>query len=220
MNYTREFPIEPQVSCLLVIDVQNFAYELVKSVASDTPSTESEIDENFFRRELDSSVLPNITGLLSTCREAGIEVIYTVIESLTEDGRDRSLDYKISGFHVPKGTHGAKVINSVAPVNDEIVLGKTSSNPFVSTNIDYLLRNLGVQNLIVCGLFTDQCVESAVRSACDLGYRVCLAEDACLSYKISAHNRSLESMSGYCIQRSTNEIVQEICNKVAIEQSL
>ena len=217
MNYTRGFLIEPQVSCLLVIDVQNFAYELVKSAASDILNTKSEADEEIFLRGLDGSVLPNIADLLKTCRETGIEIIYTVIESLTEDGRDRSLDYKISGFHVPKGTCGAKVISSIAPRNDEIVLSKTSSNPFVSTNIDYLLRNLGVQNLIVCGLFTDQCVESAVRSACDLGYRVCLVEDACLSYKISAHNRSLESMRGYCFQRSTSILVQEISKKVAIQ---
>ena len=58
-------------------------------------------------------------------RGAGIEVMYTTIESLTKDGRDRSLDYKITGFHVPKGSWDGKVIDEIAPGDDEIVLPKT-----------------------------------------------------------------------------------------------
>lgn len=44
-----------------------------------------------------------------SCRAAGVEVLYTVIQSLTADGRDRSLDYKISGFHIPPGSSDAQV---------------------------------------------------------------------------------------------------------------
>jgi ureidoacrylate peracid hydrolase len=123
--------------------------------------------------------LPNMQRLQAACRAAGIEVIYTVIESLTRDGRDRSLDYKITGFHVPKGSWDAKVLDGIAPGDDEIVLPKTSSSVFISTNIDYVLRNLGVRQLAVAGLVTDQCIESAVRDACDLGYLVTLVTDAC-----------------------------------------
>ena len=52
---------------------------------------------------------PKWTQLRDTCREAGVEVMYTVIQSLTADGRDQSLDYKISGFHVPPGSWDAEV---------------------------------------------------------------------------------------------------------------
>jgi nicotinamidase-related amidase len=95
-----------------------------------------------------------------------------VIESLTADGRDRSLDYKISGFHVPKGSWDAQVLEAVAPTADEMVLPKTSSSAFMSTALDMVLRNLGIKHLMICGGLTDQCVESAVRDACDLGYLV------------------------------------------------
>ena len=54
-------------------------------------------------------VSPIWTGLRDACRDAGIEVMYTVIQSLTADGRDQSLDYKISGFHVPPGSFDAQV---------------------------------------------------------------------------------------------------------------
>ena len=86
--------------------------------------------------------------LQAAARKAGIEVMYTTIESLTLDGRDRSLDYKITGFHVPKGSWDGKVIDELAPQGDEIWLPKTSSSVFVSTHIDYILRNLGVKQLI------------------------------------------------------------------------
>jgi nicotinamidase-related amidase len=88
-------------------------------------------------------VLPNLERLIGTARETGAEVIYTVIENLTRDGRDRSLDYKISGIFVAKGSSEAKVVDAIAPADDDIVLAKTSSSLFNSTSCDYLLRNLG-----------------------------------------------------------------------------
>ena len=86
-------------------------------------------------------------------------MVQTTIESLTLDGRDRSLDYKITPIHVPKGSWDARPIDEIAPQGDEIVIPKTSSSVFVSTNIDYVLRNLGVRQLVIGGLLTDQCVE-------------------------------------------------------------
>jgi len=89
--------------------------------------------------------------------------MYTVIEALTRNGRDLSLDYKISGLVVPRGSWDAKVLDAIAPAEDEIVLPKTSSSVFISTNIDYVLRNLGVKSLIVC---TDRSVHRLDRSGC------------------------------------------------------
>ena len=76
---------------------------------------------------------PTCRALQAKCREKGIEVMYTTIESLTLDGRDRSLDYKITGFNVPKGSWDGKVIDQIAPEGDEIVLPKSSSSVFIST---------------------------------------------------------------------------------------
>lgn len=47
---------------------------------------------------------------VQAARACKIEVMYTVIQSVTADGRERSLDYKISGFHVPPGCWDAKVL--------------------------------------------------------------------------------------------------------------
>ncbi len=126
------------------------------------------------------------------------------------DGRDRSLDYKISGITVPKGSWDAQIPDVVAPQDDEIVIPKTSSSVFISTNIDYLLRNLGIRSLIIAGLLTDQCVDFAVRDACDLGYLVTLVTDACATHTDERHNSSLRNNRGYCRQVTTADLVAEI----------
>jgi ureidoacrylate peracid hydrolase len=71
-----------------------------------------------------------------------------------------------------------QVLACCAPGPDDIVLPKTSSSVFCSTNVDYVLRALGVKYLILAGCVTDQCVESAVRDACDLHYFVTLITGA------------------------------------------
>ncbi len=164
----------------------------------------------FFFQSLRETALPNMQRLQAACRRARIEVVYAVIENMTQDGRDRSLDYKISGLDVPRGSWDAKVVDELAPGPDEMIFPKTSSNVFVSTNIDYVLRNLGVRSLMIGGLVTDQCVEGAVRDACDLGYLVTLATDACTTYSAERHAQSLIGIRGYCRQRRTDQLVEEI----------
>jgi ureidoacrylate peracid hydrolase len=148
--------------------------------------------------------------LQKACRQAGVEVMYTVIESLTQDGRDMGLDYKISGLFCPRGSHDARVIDAITPRGDEIVIPKTSSSVFISTNIHYVLGNLGVKHLIVCGLLTDQCVDSTVRDACDYGYLVTLVTDACATLSAERHASSIANNRGYCRQCTTEGLIAEL----------
>lgn len=207
---TREIPLEPEGAALLFVDVQNF------SVRRDGGDFASVADEDiaeeygYYFDRLAHVAIPNMQRLQSASRTAGLEVMYTTIESLTKDGRDRSLDYKISGFNVPRGSSDGKVIEEISPGDDEIVLPKTSSSVFVSTHIDYILRNLGVKQLVICGVLTDQCVESAVRDACDLGYLVTLVPDACATYSEERHENTLRAIKGYCRQTTTDQLMEEL----------
>ena len=212
MTLSRNKSLIPAESALLFIDVQNFAAHPQGAEFKDLEADEFEEKYGWFFQQLGDSVIPNMQRLQSACRDANIEVMYTTIESLTEDGRDRSLDYKITGFNVPKGSWDGKVIDQIAPQRDEIVLPKSSSSVFISTNIDYLLRNLGVRQLVISGLITDQCVESAIRDACDLGYLVTQITDACLTYSIERHSRSIDSIKGYCRQITTDQMTEELRN--------
>ncbi|BCH26267.1 hypothetical protein MesoLjLc_61860 [Mesorhizobium sp. L-8-10] len=210
---TREIPLDPKASALLFIDVQNFSVRRDGGEFKDLPDAEISGQYAYYFDRLRSLAIPNMQRLQKAFREAGIEVLYTTIENLTKDGRDRSLDYKITGFNVPKGSWDGKVIDELAPGDDEIVLPKSSSSVFVSTHIDYLLRNLGVRQVVMAGLLTDQCVESAVRDACDLGYLVTLVPDACGTYSQERHDNSLRTIKGYCRQVSTDELIREISGK-------
>lgn len=210
MTLTRDVPLIPDQSALLFIDVQNFsARRDGGEFAGMTPDAVN-ARHGWFFDELDARVIPNMQALQAACRRAEIEVMYTTIESLTLDGRDRSLDYKITGFNVAKGSWDGKVIDQIAPIGDEIVLPKSSSSVFVSTHIDYILRNLGVKQLVLSGLLTDQCVESAVRDACDLGYLVTLVSDACLTFTQERHDNSLRTIKGYCRQITTAGLIAEL----------
>jgi ureidoacrylate peracid hydrolase len=100
---SREVPIDAAHAALLIIDVQNYC-----------AGAKAEKSE-YFLRSLRDTVLPNVRRLQFACRGAGIEVIYSVIENMTRDGRDRSLDYKISGIDVPRGSSDAQVLDEIAP---------------------------------------------------------------------------------------------------------
>src|SRR5271167_4442013 len=207
---SREIEIEPKHAALLLVDVQNYNCSKDGGEYAHLEAAEKERRYGYFFRTLQESALPNMARLQQACRRAGIEVTYTVVESMTADGRDRSLDYKITGFHVPKGSPDAKMVSELAPRGDEMLFPKTSSSVFISTNIDYVLRNLGTKYLIIAGCLTDQCVDSAVRDACDLGYLVTVPTDACLTLSAERQEWSLRNNRGYCRQCTTRELLMEI----------
>ena len=207
---SREVPIDPAHAALLFIDVQNYTARPDGGEYASLTETERDARYGWFFHALRDTAVPNMQRLQAACRRAKIEVMYTVIEALTRDGRDLSLDYKISGLFVPRGSWDARVLDAIAPAGDEIVLPKTSSSVFISTNIDYVLRNLGVKSLIVAGVLTDQCIDSAVRDACDLGYLVTVPTDACATLSQERHDWSLRNNRGYCRQMTTEALVAEI----------
>ena len=76
-----------------MIDTQNYVWNA--DVAARHP---------YFDETLRRVVMPNLQRLLAAFRATGGEVMYTVMENLTDDGRDRSLDYKLSKFFIAKGS--------------------------------------------------------------------------------------------------------------------
>jgi nicotinamidase-related amidase len=210
---TRETPIVPARTALLVVDMQNYCAQPGEgSLAKPDP------EYAYYRERLETTVIPNLQRLIRAFRESGTEVLYTVIESLTRDGRDRSLDHKHSNIHVPRDSRGGRVIDALAPGDDEIVLPKSSSGVFNSTNIEYVLRNLDVGYLVIAGVYTNQCVESAVRDAADRGFMVTLVEDCCATKTKAWHMAALETLKGYGRIRSGDQVIAELGEQRAAAQ--
>ena len=154
-------------------------------------------------------ITPNIRRLLSAFRERKMEVIHTCVQSLTKDGRDRSLEHKNLGVHCLPGSKEAQIIEELAPGEDEIVLSKTCGSVFNGTMIDYILRNIGIQNLVVVGVVTSGCVENAVRDAADLSYLVVLVEDACATWTAEKHAAAIFAMDETSAKvKSTDRMLQ------------
>jgi nicotinamidase-related amidase len=202
---TRERDLLPGRAALLVVDVQNGTYNEAQRV----------IRPEFFEAATDK-VIPNIARAVAACRATGIEVIYTVIENQTEDGRDRSLDYKLSNFFIGKGSWEARVLDAIAPRPDELVIPKTSSSVFNSTNLDYLLRNIGIADLAVAGFLTDQCIDHTVKDAADRGYYPVCLHDACMANSRARHAAALECFAGYCRMMDTEAFVGLVGKGAAI----
>ena len=205
----RDRAIVPARTALLSIDMQNAEWSPDQAERARQGGTPEAAKRSFLER-LETIVIPNQQRLQAAARAANIEVIFTVIESLTLDGREISLDHKISGLFFPKGSWEAQVIPDVAPRDNEIVIPKTSSGIFNSTNIDYILRNLGIEFLVIYGVSTDQCVETAVRDAADRGFLVTLVEDGCAAEEDARHEAAIRAVGGhYCRVRSTDEMIAE-----------
>ncbi|MHC8350205.1 cysteine hydrolase family protein [Pseudomonas sp. RT4P38] len=197
----RDLPFVTDHTALLLVDMQRAWLEPQFDPHLNGP------DAEYFLTRARLQVMPNQRRLLSAFRNAGQNVLHTIIESLTADGRDRSLDHKLSDMHLPKGSPQARIIDDLTPAENEIVLPKTSSGVFNSTNIDYVLRNLGTRHLIIAGIVTDQCVDMAVRDAADRGYLVTLVEDACATYTAERHQACLNAIKGYCWITDTQTVL-------------
>jgi len=196
---SRIHPIQKGNTALLIIDVQNGTY-----------NAQEQSKRPYFYQEATQKTIPNIAKLLKSCRDSSIEVIYTTIESLTIDGRDRSLDYKLSGFNFAKGCWESQVITELQPLDDEIVLPKTSSSLFNSTTFDYILKNIGIEQIIVTGFLTDQCVDHTIRDGADRGYLMICASDGCNTESSQRHLQALSAFGGYCRIAKADELLKEI----------
>jgi nicotinamidase-related amidase len=211
----EEVKLRGNNSALLIVDMQYLdAYPDHGLVIA---AKAKGIDTSYYEERL-KAITANIQSLLAECRDKRLEVIYCTIESLTHDGRDRSLEHKCAKLHAAPNSQDGAIIEEIKPLPDEIVLKKTCSGVFNGTNIDQILRNLKVENLVVVGVVTNQCVDTAVRDAADRGYSVVLVENACAAFHESLHQASIEILSGvYCRVKSTVEVIDNIRNQTIIK---
>lgn len=196
--------INPERTAVLVVDLQN------AEVSDEMVRVHPDYVDRIRR-----AIVPNVRRLLHAARSNGAEVIYTTIESLTQDGRDRSLLHKLVKMNYPKGSWEGKVLSEIAPVGDEIVLSKTGSGVFNTTILEYLLRNIGIEAVIVAGLTTDQCIDMALRDGADRGFLMICASDACTTYTEEAHENALRAQFRPVNIATTAELVIKLSGKAA-----
>lgn len=190
-------------TALLVIDVQETYL---------APSSKVEEQQRWkpFLERMNKTVIPNTATLLQTCRSREIEVLFARIACLKEDGRDRSISQKKPGWNyllMPRESKESQLVPELAPVGDEIVLCKTTDSALTGTNLRLILHNMGIRNVIVAGIFTDQCISSTVRSLADESFDVIVVEDCCAAGTDELHDKELEIINMiYCHVVSLKEV--------------
>jgi len=187
-----DIQLTAQSTALLVIDIQNTYLE----VDSDPAEAERWAP---FRERMNSTVIPNTASLIADCRARGVEVIFARIACLKDDGRDRSLSQKKPGFNyllLPKDRADSQLVSELEP---EIVVLKTTDSALTGTNLRLLLRNMEIKDVIVAGIFTDQCVSSTVRSLADESFGVVVVDDCCAAATDELHHNELNIINMiYC----------------------
>ena len=162
--------IDPKKATMIVVDMQN---DFVASGAPmETPAARQ--------------VVPRIAEALRVCRNAGIKIIYTA-HVHRRDGCDMGL---FDDLHPPianrdalvDGTLGVEIYADLAPLAGEHVIKKHRYSGFFGTDLDIILREWGVDTVIISGTTTENCCHATARDAMFRNYRVVFLSDATATY--------------------------------------
>ena len=198
------FVVDWKRAALIVIDYQNYSSNpnagMARMLFEKFPAVAA-----YYVPRITEVTIPNTRRLLNAFRKAGLERIFTRHGAFLPDGRDfiprrrkREQDaVQLTGVpHLfSRGTYEHEIVEALKPLPEELVVDKNSTSPFHSTGIDQILRNLGIETLVVTGMATEMCVESTSRDAADRGYHVIVVEDAVATFYPEHHYASLSALA-------------------------
>ena len=160
-----------------------------------------------FGSERAASILPSLRRLLNYARGSGLPVVYLTDAHLPAG----DAEFEIWGEHAVEGSEGAEIVGEVRPVEGDFRIPKRRYSCFYATGLDALLRELGVDTVVLTGLVTDICVQHTAADAFFRGYRVLIPRDCVEAVSDEAQEGSLgymERMYGAVIT-SSEELMRD-----------
>ncbi|WP_138159942.1 isochorismatase family cysteine hydrolase [Peptoniphilus catoniae] len=196
LMYSEKMEVNPKNTVLVIIDAQKIHYrEFIEKSYRDMGYNLEEIKDIVDRQvEHEGETLKKIEKILNKCRQVGIKPIHVKIESLLPGAEDTGRLHASAGMYYPPGSLATEFCKEAEPLKGEIVLTKTCSGIMVGTPIDRILRNLSIENVIVTGFYTDQCVSTSVRDLADAGYNVTVVEDGVNAMSKRRHIHAMEPL--------------------------
>lgn len=209
--------IDLAMTALLVIDMQEYFLNPQSPFARSMERRASGFADYYLERS-SKTVEPNLQRLLTRFRDRGGRVIFTTVASEFPDGQDLSPTFQRMNAEAkgeigavvfpPRNDPWARVVDSLAPLESEAVINKTTFGGFASTGLDGALRNLGIDTLVISGVVTNRCVETTARDATDRGYRVILVDDGTATFSPELQEMTMLSlMVSYGFVRTTDEVL-------------
>lgn len=144
-------------------------------------------------------LIDNLKRVLKEARRVGIPVVYAPHQRY-RSGKRNEMKWPSPSQLLARRSHffaderyGGRFRTDLAPQPGEFVASEHAvSSGFGGTNLDEHLRSIGVQNLVICGLLTNTCVESTLRQAVDLGYAVTVISDGVAAWSHDDHAAALD----------------------------
>jgi nicotinamidase-related amidase len=206
-----DFEIKPGKTALLLIDIQKLvSSEALLQEALDAGLPEREVREAL--REYDQrvkKVVRNARRILQACRKKGYDIMHIKLGAQTSNPKHTAKINRKANFILPMDAEKGKFFNEVKPAKGELVFPKTNGGAFTGTNLDFVLRNMDIDSVIVAGFLTDQCVLATAICAGDIGYDVLLVEDACTGTTAKNHNAVIRlARDAFLKVKSTEELLR------------
>lgn len=175
------------------------------------------LPSEYFYDRIESTVIPNIQKLLSFFRENELRVLYTTMGCEREDMSDLPETWRIAypkiGYHKSRpGTKEFEIREEIKPQFGEPVILKKSSGAFATSNIDQVLRNMGVDTLVITGVESDCCLYNTAIEANDRGYKVVVIDDAATTLTETGHKILLYTYGAlfFFNVKTTGEMIKEL----------
>ncbi len=175
------------------------------------------------RKTVIPKLVPNIKKLIDAAHVRKLPVIYGQHVSLPERYQPKYYAYWLRslGHDVGEwsrkwadGAPGTKIIDELKPGPNDLVIKKHVASLFVETNAEVVLRNRGVETLVLCGVTTEHGIESTARHGSFLGFMPAIVEDAVGSGRRRHAKYSLALMKDIfiCDVQKTEYVVERILN--------
>ncbi|MFD8634107.1 cysteine hydrolase [Streptomyces sp. NPDC059533] len=164
--------LDPATTALLTVECQNGVV-----------GEESALPE-LAKEARDSGMLERVAALAEAARGAGVQVLHAVAER-RPDGRGANTNarlFRAAGKLPVRQLTGSRAVEVAAPITvaerDLVVRRLHGLSPMAGTDLDALLRNLGVRTLVVTGVSSNIAIPNTVFDAVNLGYQVVVPSDA------------------------------------------
>jgi len=142
-------------------------------------------------------IIANVRKVLEVFRNQGYPVFH-VVRVQRSDGSDveifRREIFKSVPFAV-EGTEGVEIIDELRPLQGEYLIRKNRMSAFMNTDLDLLLRSLGIDTVFITGIQTPNCIRTTVFDAAASGYHTVLVEDAVAARTPAVHEANLFDMA-------------------------
>ena len=208
-----DFKIKPKKTALLLIDIQRLVdSEPLLQEAVKAGLEKKEVQRNL--REYDHRIkkaVKNAQKILKACRKKGYDIIHVKLGAQTSDPRHTAKINRKADFIVPMDAEKGRFFDEVKPQKGELVFPKTNGGAFTGTNLDFVLRNMDIESIILTGFLTDQCVLATALCGADIGYDVLLVDDACAGTTKENHEAVIRLAKDVFLKvKSTSELLKAL----------